>query len=108
MGGRSVYFWWMQRIAGVVMLPVPFLFVFLYRSSDFDVPAYAADYGFCTSLLCITLLVAAFYHGVLGVQVVLEDYVHSEVLRALVITFFKLFSLVTVCAVALAMFFVHG
>ena len=90
------------------MLPAPFLFVLLYRSSDFEVPAYAVDYSFCTSLSCIALLVAAFYHGVLGVQVVLEDYIHSEILRAFVVTFFKLFSLLTVCAVTLAMFFGRG
>ncbi|AXW83857.1 succinate dehydrogenase, hydrophobic membrane anchor protein [Anaplasma marginale] len=107
MGGRSVYFWWMQRIAGLVMLPVPFLFAFFYRSYGFE-SVHAADYGFCASVSAIALLVAAFYHGVLGVQVVLEDYVHSEVLRAFMITFFRLFALVTVCAVTLAMLFGHN
>ncbi|WP_041651270.1 succinate dehydrogenase, hydrophobic membrane anchor protein [Anaplasma centrale] len=107
MGGRSVYFWWMQRIAGLVMLPVPFLFVFFYRSYGFE-SVYAADYGFCASISGIALLVAAFYHGVLGVQVVLEDYVQSEVARAFMVTFFRLFSAVTIGAVVLALFFGHG
>ncbi|MCU7611354.1 succinate dehydrogenase, hydrophobic membrane anchor protein [Anaplasma capra] len=104
MGGRSVHFWWMQRIAGLVMLPLPFFFVVLFRTLDLE-SVHTLRYGFCASLFAVTFLVAALYHGVLGVQVVLEDYVRSGILRASLVTFCKLFAVFTVLSVVFAIFF---
>ena len=34
-----------------------------------------------TTVFIISLLIATFYHTALGLQVVIEDYVHGEVMR---------------------------
>ncbi|MGN7679013.1 MAG: succinate dehydrogenase, hydrophobic membrane anchor protein [Anaplasma sp.] len=107
MSGKSIYFWWIQRITGLVMLPLPFFFVYLFSSVSGSTDGlYAAlECGFWVRLLAMIFLVVVFYHGVLGVQVVLEDYVHSEILRAFLITFVKICAVVTVVTVFTVLFF---
>lgn len=71
---------WMQRLTAVALVPLTLWFVV-------GVVAHAgASYGdFVAWLssplsggLMILLLVATFYHALLGLQVVIEDYVHTE------------------------------
>ena len=50
------------------------------------------------AILCCTLIVAIFYHGQLGVQVVLEDYIHAEWLKLASIVVTKLSSLLLAAA----------
>ena len=100
MSGRSVLHWWMQRITAVLMLPLPVLLIMSLLESDLEKGLMSLTVGY-KGVLCVMFLVPAFYHAVLGTQVILEDYVHSEVLRAFLITFIKLWSLITVGSVLL-------
>ncbi|QLL66952.1 succinate dehydrogenase, hydrophobic membrane anchor protein [Anaplasma phagocytophilum str. Norway variant1] len=95
MSGKSVLHWWMQRMTAVVMLPVPIFLVKALLVSDLATGLLDLTHGY-KGVLTALFLMPAFYHGVLGVQVVMEDYVHSEVLRAFLITFIKLFAILTV------------
>ena len=75
--------WWMQRVtaAGLVILGLWFLaaLTFLPDFSHASVAAWAARpaNGIMLSLLIVTLA----WHSRLGVQVVIEDYVHAPVLK---------------------------
>lgn len=72
--------WWAQRLTALALIPLSVWFVA-------SVVALAgADYASMQAWiasplvagLLILLLVATFYHGQLGLQVVIEDYVHHE------------------------------
>lgn len=82
-------------MTAVVMLPVPIFLVKALLVSDLATGLLDLTHGY-KGVLTALFLMPAFYHGVLGVQVVMEDYVHSEVLRAFLITFIKLFAILTV------------
>jgi len=72
--------WWRQRVtaAGNLLL-VPWFIVSLFRLPSFD---YATVAGWMASPLVavplVLLTISVFYHLRLGLQVVLEDYVHEE------------------------------
>lgn len=77
---EGVSHWWAQRATAVALVPLTLWFVI-------GVIGHAgADYGAMTAwvrqpvtaALLVLLIGTAFYHGALGLQVVIEDYVHNE------------------------------
>jgi succinate dehydrogenase / fumarate reductase, membrane anchor subunit len=76
---EGVAHWWMQRVTAVALIPLTLWFAasLIARARD--------DYGTLilwlrspfTSVLMVLLLIALFCHMALGLQVVVEDYVHS-------------------------------
>ena len=73
------HFWW-QRLTALALVPLTFWFVYSVVSlagQDFaHFHAWLAHPGNLT--LMIVLVFATFHHAQLGVQVVIEDYVHDE------------------------------
>jgi len=75
--------WWAQRVTAVALaLLTPwFLWLLLPLLDAGQAEARAAIAGPLTASLLIAYLLALFWHARLGIQVVLEDYVHSRVLE---------------------------
>jgi len=77
--GTQHFIW--QRITAIVLIPLTFWFIrsLLMISIGGGEQAFVAAWlssGFSATLLII-MLVALFYHAKLGMQVIIEDYVHS-------------------------------
>ena len=76
----GTHHWWMQRVTAIALIPLIIWFLISaigLIGAEFDVvKAWVAQP--LTSVLLILFAVAFFYHMKLGVQVVIEDYVHGE------------------------------
>ena len=75
--------WWAQRLTAVALVPLCLWFVVgLVRLIGAE-HALVADWigSPLTSGLLVVLIVAVFHHSQLGLQVVIEDYVHHEGLK---------------------------
>jgi len=72
--------WWWQRITAVALVPLTLWFTFSLASMSgacfLDIYAWLASPWVAT--LLTAFIVAMFYHLQLGLQVVIEDYVHHE------------------------------
>ena len=83
--------WWAQRITAVVLVPLGLWFAI----SLLGMPN--ADYSAVrfwlaeplNSILMILLIVSVLHHSQLGIQVVVEDYVHNDQVKVLVLTLSK-------------------
>ena len=72
--------WWMQRVTAIALVPLIFAFVVL------AIRLTAADYATADGVVghpvvagvLILLIIAVFWHLKLGMQVVIEDYVHGS------------------------------
>jgi succinate dehydrogenase / fumarate reductase membrane anchor subunit len=76
--------WWLQRMTAVALLPLGLWLA--YQLLTLGSFSYASVVAWVrepvTSILLILLVVAVGYHSVLGVQVVIEDYVTGKGTRA--------------------------
>lgn len=84
--------WLAQRVTAVALVPLSLWFVaavLVHASSDHE--AFVAWMSApATTVLWIAFLVAAFHHAQLGVQVVIEDYVHAPWLKVASLVVLKL------------------
>jgi len=75
----GVEHWWLQRLTAVALVPLTIWFVasiIAHTTSDYERSIAWLSTPLTTT--CMTLLlIAMFYHTALGLQVVIEDYVHS-------------------------------
>ena len=79
----GTHHWWMQRLTALALIPLAIWFVANVVSlSGQDHAAIAAWVKNPVSATLLVVLVAAtFHHAQLGLQVVIEDYVHREGLK---------------------------
>lgn len=88
--------WWAERVSAAALVPLTLWFVASIIAHTHS--NYAIFIAWLrtpvTTVLMILLQIAFFYHTALGLQVVIEDYVHSEVkFAALVIMRLSCFAL---------------
>jgi succinate dehydrogenase / fumarate reductase membrane anchor subunit len=72
--------WWMQRVTAVALVPLT-----LWIAASLIARARGDYVAFIlwlrtpwTTVVIVLLLIALFYHVALGLQVIVEDYVHTE------------------------------
>ncbi len=72
--------WWRERFSAVALVPLTGWFaVSIVAHAGDSYPAVIAWLRSpVTTTLMVLLLIALFYHTALGLQVVIEDYVHSR------------------------------
>ncbi|NKB39208.1 MAG: succinate dehydrogenase, hydrophobic membrane anchor protein [Gammaproteobacteria bacterium] len=76
----GTHHWWHQRLSAIALLPLSLWFIYSVVSmvgADYMTVVYWIRLPYVTVLL-ILFLVALFYHALLGMQIVVEDYIHSE------------------------------
>jgi succinate dehydrogenase / fumarate reductase membrane anchor subunit len=85
---EGVSHWWLQRVSSVALVPLTLWFIFaLLGLPSFDYLTVRSWMGAGWTPVFLLLLVATLtYHSWLGVQVVLEDYVHTKLNKTLALT----------------------
>lgn len=75
--------WWMQRVSAVALIPLGLWLALSLLALDGYGYAAVVEWmrGPVTSILLILTVLVVSYHSYLGVQVVIEDYVHSAALK---------------------------
>ncbi len=91
-GGTKTF--WRERISGVAMLPltIAFVIVVLALQGATYAEAVALVANPLVAIVLIATIATSAWHMKLGMQVIIEDYVHGEVLRLVTVmanTFFS-------------------
>ena len=97
---------WMQRITAIALIPLSLWMVtftkHLLEAPHEEIVIWLS--GPIDTTLAITWIIAAFYHAALGLQVVIEDYVHTEWRKLTTIWLMKLTFLFIAIAAIVAIF----
>ena len=101
---EGTHHWWVQRITSIALVPLSVWFAFAAATLAGDGHAAVAAWVAAplNAVLLLLLIVATFHHLHLGVQVVLEDYVHHEPTKIAAILAVKLASAALGVAAAFA------
>lgn len=77
---EGAHHFWVQRVTGIALIPLVIWFVFAATCMvGADLETFKTWVGtHYNPVLLILLILAMFHHAQLGLQVVIEDYVHSE------------------------------
>ena len=91
---RGVEHWWAQRVSAVLVAVLGLWFLgYLWSMETYTYQVFFHSWKTPLSLsLMILFVMASLYHGALGLQIVIEDYVHCAVSRTLLLVGVKLFS----------------
>ena len=84
---EGVGLWWAERVSAVALVPLTLWFaasIIAHAGSDYTTFIVWLRTPLA-AIPMILLLIALFYHTALGLQVVIEDYVHSATMFAAVI-----------------------
>jgi succinate dehydrogenase / fumarate reductase membrane anchor subunit len=88
----GVEYWWIQRVTAAALIPLTVWFVTLLVSlagSDYNTFIGWFRTPFVT-IPMVLLLISLFHHMALGLQVVVEDYVHSDRVKIPVVVLMRL------------------
>jgi succinate dehydrogenase / fumarate reductase membrane anchor subunit len=100
----GVRHWWVQRVSAVALVPLTLWFVASlvaqFGASYNSVTSWLASPATAT-LMCI-YLAAIFYHSQLGLQVIIEDYVHNEVIKMASLLVLQMFNILLAVAAILS------
>lgn len=100
----GTHHWWAQRVTAVALVPLTLWFVFALATHA------GADHAAATAwlsqpvnaILALLLIAATFHHLHLGLQVVIEDYIHAEGPKIAILLAVKLASIALGVAAAFA------
>lgn len=100
--------WWHQRFTAILLtLITTWLFCFSWEVSNASQSEIIEVFKKPYHIIMLTLFVmAGFYHAALGMQVVIEDYIHCRAVRLALLLMVQIFSIVTALAFILAVLYV--
>lgn len=90
----GTHHWWMQRVTGIALIPLTVFFLYnldklIHPNYNEIVISFIAYPGVTVALAAF--IICAFYHAYLGIQVIVEDYVHSHGCKTALLLFNKFF-----------------
>ena len=105
--GAGTHHWWHQRLTAIIMCFFTiWLLVFIKCSVNKDLSTFITIIQKPYNIVPLGIMVViSLYHGLLGMQVVIEDYVSCIALRFSFIILLQIFCLVTIIAFIVALFY---
>lgn len=98
--GKGAHHWWLQRVSAIALAPLSVWFVFAILGHIGD--SHAAVIAWISqpamTVLLVLYLAFMFLHAQLGLQVVIEDYVHNEAVKMTMMLLMKALCLLAALA----------
>ena len=101
---NGTHHWWIQRVTAVALVPLTLWFAvsMIKMTGAAHSDAIAWVQSPFNAIMLLLLIIATFHHMQLGLQVVIEDYIHSEGTKLVLLLAQKLVSFALAIAAGFA------
>ena len=106
---EPVRHWWAQRLTAVALIPLSLWFIYSLTTmltANYDTVVLWLS-NLKNSLLMLFFILILYYHALLGLQVVIEDYVESDRQRKALLLFIKTIIYLSVLCNLLVILFIY-
>jgi len=106
----AVTTWWAQRVSALALVPLVIWFTFFMIKAvklENTAPLLAAFTSPIVTMFLVLFIGVGLYHGNIGIKEIIEDYIHCEKLKKILMISVTLFSLVTAIASICALLALH-
>ena len=106
--GSGSHHWWHQRLTAIIISIMILWVIYFFgeiSKKDFTTVISHLQKPFNIVMLVI-LFLTVMYHAVLGMQVVIEDYISCRAYRFVLVVGIQIFAIITAASFALATFYV--
>ena len=101
--------WWMQRLTALALIPLIVWFVVnIIRGAGSEHYVLSFIASPLNAVFTVLFIVTTLYHGMLGIQTVIEDYVHSKPRKLILLISVQFASIVTAIAGVIAVVALHA
>ena len=98
----------MQRFTAILLIPLSFWFVYfimqLANDSFMRATYIASSLNFIAAILFILMFL---YHGMIGMKIIIEDYVHGKIIKSISLFLLQAVCLISAVAGIYAIFSIH-
>ena len=102
--------WKIQRLSAIILVPAMFYLVYyLINLSNLNYNDVITDLSSLTGILYVVLLsLVLFTHSSLGIETILEDYVHNTVYQKFFINLSKIIHVILFLITLICLYFIVG
>lgn len=106
--GSGASHWWYQRFTAILLIILTgWVFCFFKEINHAELGSIVEIFKKPHHIVLIILFVlSGIYHAILGIQVIIEDYIDYRVVRIILLLTTQIFSIITVIAFILAVLYV--
>ncbi|MDB2414700.1 succinate dehydrogenase, hydrophobic membrane anchor protein [Rickettsiales bacterium] len=104
---EGVNHWIMQRLTAIALVPLVFWFIYTIIKASMSGVIFPVLTSPFSAIAMILFLSTAFYHGSLGMRVVIEDYIHCSVSKVVLIILVNFTSIILGVGSVLAVIKAH-
>lgn len=104
----GTHHWWMQRLTAITVFFLSiYVLLFIKSNSNSDLTTIILTFKKPYNILLFALFVpVTLYHAMLGMKVIVEDYVSTISLRFTIIIALQLLTFITIAAFIIALFYI--
>ena len=101
----GAHHWWHQRLTSIIMVPLfIWLLLFIKSNTNQELSTVIANIHKPYNIVPMLLLIpTAFYHGMLGMRVIIEDYIPNVAVKSILTVSIQLFSIATIVSMIVAL-----
>ena len=106
--GSGFHHWWHQRLTAIIISIMILWVIYFFgeiSKSNFTTVISHLQKPFNIAMLVI-LFLTVMYHAVLGMQVVIEDYISCRIYRFVLVVGIQIFAIITAILFAFAAFYI--